>query len=59
MNALETTKRNSKSKGSADFFETQDSTIDILYNNFLKEKLESNKKKAIIRLTELTLYDNL
>lgn len=48
MNALETTKRNSKSKGSADFFETQDSTIDILYNNFLKEKLESNKKNIVM-----------
>lgn len=33
---INTTKRNSKSVDAEDFFETQDNTIDILYNNYYK-----------------------
>ena len=50
MKAPETTKRNSKSKDSVDFFETQDSTIDILYDNFLRECLQKNNKIGIENL---------
>ena len=32
MKIMQTVKRNSKSKDSLDFFETQDSTIDVLYD---------------------------
>lgn len=39
MKALNTTKRNSSSKNSDDFFETQDSTIDILCKEYLTDVL--------------------
>ena len=39
MKTLNTTKRNSTSKDSEDFFETQDKTIDVLWDNYLKDFL--------------------
>ncbi len=59
MKVLETIKRHSKSKESVDFFETQDSTIDILYNNFLKEKLDFNSLVADFSCGKGAILNNI
>ncbi len=41
-NTMNTVKRNSSSKSGRDFFETQDSTIDILLKSYYKDKLNDN-----------------